>query len=127
MKIAIELQLKESETIEERIRPIVMTLTKCDTAEFWIYDIDATGRFGNTLTQAMNDRKGPVRVNEKELIDLIWEDGQIIELDLRVRDQNELRIIIRDGNDINIVGDHSSLPSIALGQFTELDPDLFRK
>jgi len=126
MKWAISLVIEESEILEKRIERILSYIfNTTDQYSCIIYDIDATGYVGDQLTKKMNENKGPLESNVKELIATATEDGQIFELDLSLSNSKNYRFIVRDGNMIDILGDAEKLPSSIVGDFTDLDIALF--
>lgn len=74
----------------------------------------------------MNVQKGILTINEKELLTLVSEKGQIFELDLLLKNSHEYRFIVRDGSSIDIVGNGEKLPVTVVDDHKDLDINLFR-
>jgi len=127
MNYAITLRMTDSEEIESRLQPILgYYLNWGPNKEFLLLDIDATGEVGNSLTQQMNEQKNGFSITAANLAALISDNGQIFEFDLLVRSAHEVRIFVRDGNIIDLVGDKEAIPLAVVGEYEELDIRLFK-
>lgn len=126
MNWAVSLILEGDIRIEKRVKAVLRFIfDQFKDSKCFISDIDATGKLGNQLTKKLNANKEGIILNEKELLELMDEDGQIFELDLLLSNTNKYRIIIRDGDILDILGEGEILPSIVIGKYQELDVDLF--
>jgi hypothetical protein len=83
-------------------------------------DLDATGKFGNQLTKKLNHPSGQESLSGSQVINLFEEDGQVFELNLEIRYSSWLRIVIRDGSHIDILGEGDRLPGDILGLSEEM-------
>ncbi len=126
MNWAITLTIKEKETVESRLKPVIAYIQKLSpSSKYLITDIDATGKLGNQFSKKKNFQEEPLAISEKDLSTLVCEEGQIFELNLRIVDLFELEIIVRTGSSIDILGKDVNLPSNILGDYTDLDIKLF--
>ncbi|MBM3239486.1 hypothetical protein FJZ31_24600 [Candidatus Poribacteria bacterium] len=126
-KWAVTLRNDEMEKLEDRVALIVEFLAKHYQPSQWVIsDIDATGCYGGSLTRRLND-EGSLCLSSAELLDILKEDGQVIDLDaVLVKDDKELfRILIRDGISVDALGTGNLLPSSALKNYDEVDTELF--
>jgi hypothetical protein len=124
---AATLRYNGNEKLEDRVALIVEYLAKHYQLSQWVIsDIDATGRRGGSLTRRLN-MEGSLRLSSAKLLDILREDGQVIDLDaVLVKDDQELfRILIRDGVSVDALGSGSCLPSSALGNYEAIDAELF--
>ena len=124
---AVTLRLTDSETLEGRAAPIVEYLAKHEGHIRWmVKDLDATGSLGGNLTQRVNQDR-VLFILSAQLLDVLKEDGQIIELAASwIRDDDEiLRIIIRDGRSIDILGTGHRIPPAVLGDHSDEDVGMF--
>ena len=127
MMYAITLKLTDTESIESRLKPIIIYYIESKAIKkFLIKDIDATGEVGNRLTKQKNEQDQAIAIDAEGMAALVSEGGQIFELDLIVKDSNDIRIIVRDGNSIDLIGDKSILPVAIVGEYEELDESLFK-
>ena len=122
---SVGLQLDLEESIEARLKPIFVYLTGFERNEFWIEDVDATGQIGNRLTKEKNNSNASLLIGGDDLNTIVSELGQIFELNVRVIGMNNLRIILRDGTSIDIVGELETIPQSIFGKYIELDISLF--
>ncbi|XXT17618.1 hypothetical protein WME94_46050 [Sorangium sp. So ce429] len=124
---AVTLILDEQERLEDRILAIVEH-TAGDTDErYWeIEELDATGKLGNQLTHRAN-KTIPIGLVTAAFLELLREDGQIIELDVTFKRKgcNALRVIVRDGLSVDILGTGEPLGTGVLGSHKQTDPGLF--
>src|ERR1700761_8339942 len=105
MNWAIELKIAENQTIESRLRAIIAYLIeKYEHINCLLDDIDATGSKGNQLTKIINAQGRNLVISKDDLQSLVFEDGQIFELDLHLKNSSEFRFIVRDGNVVIVVG-----------------------
>ncbi len=126
-KWAVTLCYHAQEKLEDRVALIVEYLAKHHHRGQWVLsDIDATGHSGGKLTRQLNN-EGILRLSSADLLDVLKEDGQIIELDAALmKDNQELfRILIRDGISVDALGTGNFLPSSALGNYHDVDVELF--
>lgn len=126
MNWAITLQLDDRNTIEQRLQRILSyLLTKNLGSPCMIYEIDATGEQGNILTQKLNYSKKPIETPLKDIMKSITENGQIFELNFVCHIPSLIRVIIRNGSSLDIVGVDERLPAGITGDYLDLDPKLF--
>ena len=124
---AATLRYTEKEKLEDRVAVVVEYLAKHYPFSQWVIsDIDATGRHGGSLTRRLNN-EGSLCLSSAKLLDILREDGQVIDLDAAlVKDDREFfRILVRDGVSVDTLGTGNPLPSSALGNYDEVKADLF--
>ena len=128
MNWVVTLIINADQTIEERLRGLVDYIFKRDKIEnILIYDIDATGKKGNLLTKKMNSLKGGyLALDKNELSILMSESGQIFELDLYLKSSYQFRIVVRDGSVIDLLGTGEMIPMEAIGNYEQIDINLYR-
>jgi hypothetical protein len=85
-----------------------------------------TGPFGGGLVERTN-RDGTIILSTEALLQLLCEDGQVLELDATMTKGQErlLRIIIRDGCSVDVLGASGEPKTDLLGPFVNVDPSLF--
>lgn len=116
------LVLAPDEILEERVKRIIeyiiahYNITICH-----ISDIDATGEFGNQLTQKINDGD-VVSLQPRQVLNLFREEGQVFELYLDMISGNKFHIRISDGIYVDIFSD-VPLPHTVVGNSMEGDLD----
>lgn len=95
---AVSLTLEKDEEPATRLAKLVVNI--CRNGVRWrINQIDATGTYGNSLTEAVNVGGVPV-LTQTELLGLLSEDGQVFELQADgLSDTGGLftRVLISDG------------------------------
>ena len=126
-KWAVTLCCEEEEKLELRVAKILEYLDKNYVLKQWeISDIEATGSYGNCLTARCNDRE-IFQVSTADLLEVMTEEGQVIELDASlVKDDEELfKILIRDGVSIDLLGSGEMMPLTVLGKYVYVDKELF--
>ncbi|MBI1924206.1 hypothetical protein HYR99_08130 [Candidatus Poribacteria bacterium] len=126
-KWAVTLCYDAQEKLEDRAGRTVEYLAKHSHPSQWVIsDIEATGRNGGSLTRRLNN-EGTLRLSSTDLLDVLREEGQVIELDaVLVKDNQELfRILIRDGVSVDALGTGKFLPLSALGNYHDVDVELF--
>lgn len=126
-KWAATLHCDDGEKLENRVARRVAYLEKHYQPTQWVIsDIDATGRCGGSLTRRLNN-KGILRLSSAELLDVLNEDGQVIELDAALMKYGKelFRILIRDGVSADALGTSNLLPSPILGNHDDIDVELF--
>ncbi|XYH97338.1 hypothetical protein ACMHYB_57870 [Sorangium sp. So ce1128] len=124
---AATLTLSHQERLENRILAIAQHMTATTTEGTWsVDDIDATGALGSRFTAQVNETI-PAKLTTSEFLSLLREDGQIIELDTRFEREGLLllRVIVRDGTSVDIIGTGTPLSADILGSHTAMDPGLF--
>jgi hypothetical protein len=121
MTWAMTLNISNDETLEKRLSSILNYIIAAHyPTELSISDLDATGKFGNQLTQKVNSNE-EISISDEELLTLLNEDGQILEMNLNISSAAaSFRIIIRDGTDLDMLGD-VHLPAGIIGQYTQID------
>lgn len=126
-KWAVTLRLGEREKLEDRVVRIVECLAEVyPNAQWNIEDIDATGEIGGNLAQNFHELQY-THLSSSELLNILSEDGQVIELLATMMDQDEklFRIIIRDGISVDVLGTGDLLSASCLGPFDTLTVELF--
>jgi hypothetical protein len=126
-KWAVTLCCEAEEKLELRVAKILEYLDKNYLLKQWaISDIDATGNYGNSLTARCNN-EGIFQVSAADLLEVIREEGQVIELDASlIKDGEELfKILIRDGVSIDVLGSGEMMPLAVLGKYVYVNKELF--
>ena len=125
-KWAVTLSYEQQEKLENRVARIVEYLAKDYQQNKWIIsDIDATGSRGGKLTSHSND-EGVVYLSSQELLDVLREDGQVIELEATLVTNRELcKILVQDGVSVDVLGIGNIPPLVVLGKYTLVDVNLF--
>lgn len=126
-KWAVTLCCEAEEKLELRVAKILEYLDKNYLLKQWeISDIEATGSYGNSLTARCNNQE-IFHVSTADLLDVMREEGQVIELDASlVKDDEELfKILIRDGVSIDLLGSGEMMPLTVLGKYVYVDKELF--
>lgn len=126
-KWAVTLCCQAEEKLELRVAKIVEYLDRNYLLNQWeISDIEATGSYGNSLTARCNDRE-TFQVSTSDLLEVMREEGQVIELDASlIKDDEELfKILIRDGVSIDVLGSGEMIPMTVLGKYVYVDKELF--
>ena len=124
---AVTLLIDDQERLESRVNQIVKyAMEHCNIDSWAIADIDATGRTGNYLTQQLNERQRLV-VSSLHFLDLLGEDGQVIELSAygTKRKTELLWIIVREGSSVDVLGVSSCIMLPALGNYKQVDTEQF--
>ena len=115
------------EKLELRVAKILEYLDKNYLLKQWaISDIEATGSYGNCLTARCNNQER-FQVSTSDLLDVMREEGQVIELDASsIADEEELfKILIRDGVSIDLLGSGEIMPLTVLKKYVYVDKELF--
>ena len=126
-KWAVTLCCEAEEKLELRVAKILEYLDKNYLLNQWeISDIEATGSYGNCLTARCNNQ-GIFQVSTSDLLEVMREEGQVIELDASLlKDDEELfKILIRDGVSIDVLGSGEMMPLTVLGKYVYVDKELF--
>ncbi|MEG3934617.1 hypothetical protein QT990_25755 [Microcoleus sp. T3_B1] len=126
-KWAVTLCCEAEEKLELRVAKILEYLDKNYLLKQWaISDIEATGSYGNCLTARCNNEE-IIRVSTSDLLEVMREEGQVIELDASsIKDEGELfKILIRDGVSIDVLGSGEMMPLRVLGKYVYVDEELF--
>jgi|GEM_PF-2390165 len=125
---AVALKLLKGERLEDRIRTLLFFVkTEYSNLVFFVCDIDATGALGCELSDLIELDKS-LKLDFSSLINLLTEDGQIIELMMKVADSVStiMEVMVRDGQDINVISSEDRIfHENALGSFDFLDVGLF--
>lgn len=103
-KWAVNLCCEAEEKLELRVAKIVGYLDKNYLLKQWaISDIEATGSYGNCWTARCNNQE-IFQVSTSDLLEVMREEGQVIELNASlIKDDEELfKILIRDGVSIDL-------------------------
>jgi hypothetical protein len=74
-------------------------------------DIDATGKFGDQLTQKLNKQE-TLQLTRSEILSLLNEDGQVLELDILIHSPKNFEIIVRNGYHVDILGNAELSPEV---------------
>jgi hypothetical protein len=126
MKWAITLIISADEKIEDRVKRILEHLFSLSSEfKLLLKEIDATGPVGNKFTQLLNNNNDKIAIGKEELIELFSEDGQVFELNLIINNSQSYRIIIRDGDIVDIVGEKEMITEDVIGKFESMDPNLY--
>ena len=126
-KWAVTLCCEEEEKLELRVAKILEYLDKNYVLKQWeISDIEATGSYGNCLTARCNNQE-IFQLSTADLLEVMREEGQVIELDASlVKDDEELfKILIQDGVSIDLLGSGEMMPLTVLGKYVYVDKELF--
>ncbi len=126
-KWAVTLCCEAEEKLELRVAKILEYLDKIYLLKQWgISDIEATGSYGNYLTARCNNQE-IFQVSTADLLEVMTEEGQVIELDASLlKDDEELfKILIRDGVSIDLLGSGEMMPLTVLGKYVYVDKELF--
>ncbi len=126
-KWAVTLCCEAEEKLELRVAKIVEYLDKNYLLKQWaISDLEATGNYGNCLTARCNN-EGIFQVSTVDLLEVMGEEGQVIELDASsIEDGEELfKILILDGVSIDLLGSGEMMPLTVLGKYVYVDKKLF--
>lgn len=126
MQWAKSLILADKESIESRLESI-LTRMRYEIGDFdcIISDIEATGKLGNQFTKRNNTGEN-IRLSINDLILLVREDGQIIELNVLLITNNEIELVVVDGQSIDVLGNDNFVLSF-IGDYVDLDPKLFNR
>jgi len=126
-KWAVKLCCEAEEKLELRVAKILEYLDKNYLLKQWaISDIEATGSYGNCLTAKCNNQD-KFQVSTADLLEIMTEEGQVIELDASlVKDNEELfKILIRDAVSIDLLSSGEMMPLTILGKYVYVDKELF--
>lgn len=126
-KWAVTLCCEAEEKLELRVAKILEYLDKNYLLNQWeISDIEATGSYGNCLTARCNNEE-ILQVSTSDLLEVMREEGQVIELDASlIKDDEELfKLLIRDGVSIDVLGSGEMMPLTVLGKYVYVDKELF--
>lgn len=125
MKWAKSLKIRSNETVEQRLLVILNFLsTSYRQIDCVISSVDATGVLGNTLTHELN-QIAQKSISIVQLISLMNEDGQVFELHLSIKSDNQFEIFVVDGSDVDIIGDGPPLPLTVIGEHIDVDLSKF--
>lgn len=124
-KWAVTLSYEQQEKLENRVARIVEYLAKDYQHQWILSDIDATGSRGDKVTSHSND-EGVVYLSSQELLEVLREEGQVIELEATLITDRELcKILVQDGVSVDVLG-IGNIPSlVVLGKYTLVDVNLF--
>ena len=123
---AVSCELSSDETIEGRLFRI-LAFWGCKHVRKWkLSALDATGPVGGSRTEKIND-KSVLDVNEDDLYRLVNENGQIFELIAEgiAGDGARIRIIVRGGMSIDVLGFGNPPGVEEIGCYFENDPSKF--
>jgi hypothetical protein len=126
-KWAVNLCCEAEEKLELRVVKIIEHLDKNYLLKQWVVsDIEATGSYGNYLNARCNNEE-IFQVSTADLLEVMREEGQVIELDASsIEDDEELfKILIRDGVSIDLLGSGEMIPLTVLGKYVYVDKELF--
>jgi hypothetical protein len=125
MKWAKVLKIDPSDSIEKRLRDILWKFySQSGDIKCIIYDIDATGKNGNELTKRINSGE-EIESKLSVLVNVLEEDGQVFELELSVLAEGIFKVLITDGQHIDVLGENKSIIPF-LGDYDELEADSFQ-
>ncbi len=126
-KWAVTLCPEAEEKLELKVAKIIEYLEKNYLLKQWVIsDIEATGSYGNCLTARCNNQE-IFQVSTSDLLEVMGEEGQVIELDASlIKNDDELfKILIRDGVSIDLLGRGEMIPLTILGKYVYVDKELF--
>jgi hypothetical protein len=128
-KWAVTLSSESQEKLESRGVKILDYLLKTNQIfpNQWVINlIDATGQYGDKLTQEQN-QKDIILLSTSDLLQLFEEEGQVIELEATLMNNEEelLKIIIQDGASIDVLGSGEIFPLSVLGNYQTVDRAMF--
>ncbi|MEG4915065.1 MULTISPECIES: hypothetical protein [unclassified Microcoleus] len=118
---------KAEQKLELRVAKIVECFDQNYLLKQWeISDSEATGRYGNCFTTRCNNQE-IFQVSTSDLLEVMREEGQVIELDASlIKDDEELfNILIRDGLSIDLLGSGEMMPLTVLRKYVYVDKELF--
>jgi hypothetical protein len=111
-------------TIEQSIKAFLNFFAFSNTSySFFLEDLEATGPLGNELTIKMNQSDVGLEVNKSQLLQLLEEDGQIFECELRVKlfEKDQFIVVVRDGDILDILGNGPKPSEAQIGPYQDLD------
>ncbi len=123
----VTLNYNKQERLEDRVANIVNYMAQqYPNAQWHIFNIDATRIEGDRLTHYGNIHS-TFTIFSQDLLTLLQEEGQVIELDVSLIDcqQELLKISIRDGISVDVLGVEKCLPKSVLGDYFVNDASLF--
>lgn len=123
---AVSLTLEKDEEPATRLAKLVASIRR-DGLQWRINQIDATGAYGNSLTQSVNVGAMPV-LTHAELLGLLTENGQVFELQADgVSDTGRLstRVLISDGGYLDWMGFGNPEEQGDLGEYKLQPCELF--
>jgi hypothetical protein len=128
-KWAVTLSSEPEEKLESRVVKILDYLLKTNQLfpNQWVINlIDATGQYGDKLTQEQN-HKDIIPLSTSDLLQLLAEEGQVIEIEATLMNNEEelLKIIIQDGASIDVLGSGAIFPISVLGNYQTVDRAMF--
>jgi hypothetical protein len=123
---AVSLTLENDEEPATRLAKLIASIRR-DGLQWRINHIDATGDYGNSLTQSVNAGSIPV-LTHTELLGLLKENGQVFELHADgVTDSGGLstRVLISDGRYLDWMGFGNPTEQGDLGEYSLQSCELF--
>ena len=118
----IALKLPAKKPVEPLVAQVIRHVDHVHPeAEWVIQDLEAIdpkgGKLGNEI-----DERGALVTTPAKLLDLLGNDGQVVELDVIVTHNQETfcRLIVVDGAHVMLVGKNALPPETAVGPYTEL-------
>ena len=95
--------------------------------DFFLNDLEATGPLGNELSNKIGKGVKDLKLDKNELVQLLREDGQLIELELRIKldNNNQYVIIVRDGDVLDILGNGPKPSELQVGPYQDMDVNLY--
>jgi hypothetical protein len=124
---AVTLNQTTEERLEERVASIANYLSKTYSDGQWqVLDLDATGEWGGKLTLKLNEAE-KLYLPPSDFLAILTEKGQVIELEaaILVAQQPLFKIIVQDGNSVDVLGRGNLLHSNVLGAYQTSEPQLF--
>ncbi|MGH3024421.1 MAG: hypothetical protein ACRDNI_12250 [Gaiellaceae bacterium] len=124
---ALTLRQQPGEELESRLARIVRFLSEIyPRGRVLVSDFEATGPLGDELTQRL-DAVEEIEISALDLIGICEGAGQVIELDATLTDGGDdaIRLIVRDGTSVDVLGKGSRLPKEVVGAHDAVDPRLF--
>jgi len=128
MDWAISLILNNNRDIDSKIKNFLdFFLFPNISYEYFLEDLEATGPLGNELSDKIEQGVKDLRMNKSELVQLLEEDGQLIEFELHVKldVRDQFIIIVRDGDILDILGTGPRPSELQVGPYRDMDINLF--
>lgn len=110
------------QTIDARLFQLISYLIKTNPkAIIQLDDLEAYGVKGDIVSELLEVNRGlRLNISQKLLLEILQEDGQIIEMGLFIEaGSDKFEIIVADGSIIDILGDGDKLPEEAVGEYRD--------
>ena len=122
MKWVISLIILQEQTIAARLLQFISYLiAKNNKIIVQLDDFGAFGVKGSVVAQLLDVNRGlRINITQELLLEILQEDGQILEMKLYIETGNDkFEIIVADGSIIDILGDGDRLPVAATGEYRD--------